>query len=128
MWSTGLRLTVHLRLWACSRPGYCDLLCQYSLLWKWSNAKAVSFGTGYRSKSLAECLDYIIIGHKTQFTTIRGAGKMLVQVQALLKACRPIRLGGLGSLRNGDGWAGTRAWIFLFDRPQFLVQTRHFDF
>jgi hypothetical protein len=69
----------YLRLWACSRRGFWHLICQYSMFWKWSNTKTVSFGTGYQSKPLAERLDYII-QHEAQFSVIAEPGKTLVQV------------------------------------------------
>jgi hypothetical protein len=71
----------YLRLWMCSPRGLCDLICQYSLFWKWSNAREVSFGTRYRVQSLADCLDYII-QHEALYSTKHEPAKLLLQVRA----------------------------------------------
>ena len=49
-----------LRLWACSRKGFCSLICQYSMFWKWSSTQEVSFGSGFQSTALANALAYVL--------------------------------------------------------------------
>lgn len=62
----------YLRLWASSRWGFSDLICQYSMLWHWSSTKEVSFGSGYQSKALAEALDYVV-RNASDFAIHRGS-------------------------------------------------------
>ncbi|HET9696519.1 MAG TPA: hypothetical protein VFP40_06595 [Terriglobales bacterium] len=70
----------YLRLWACSRGGFCDLICQYSMFWKWSNTEAVSFGPRYKAKALAEQLNYVL-QHQGNFSSLVEPGRMLLQVR-----------------------------------------------
>lgn len=69
----------YLRLWASSRWGFSDLICQYSMAWHWSSTKEVSFGSGYQSKPLAEALDYVV-RNASNFSDTSGIANGLVQV------------------------------------------------
>jgi hypothetical protein len=50
----------YLRMWASSRWGFCDLICQYSMFWHWSNSQDIRFGVGYDSQPLANALSYVL--------------------------------------------------------------------
>jgi hypothetical protein len=69
----------YLRLWASSRWGFSDLICQYSRFWHWSNTMEVSFGSGYQSKPLAEALDYVV-RNASNFSDTSETANGLVQV------------------------------------------------
>ncbi|SRR5579883_2012861 len=69
----------YLRLWASSRWGFSDLICQYSMFWHWSSSKEVTFGPGYGSKPLAKVLDYVIRNAST-FRDTSGTANGLVHI------------------------------------------------
>jgi hypothetical protein len=71
----------YLRLWAASRRGFCDLICQYSMFWRWSTTEEVNFGIGYDSKSLADALGYVL-QNQSSFANTSATVNEMVHVSA----------------------------------------------